>query len=155
MMVIVVLAAISCTKGGELERINSTQYTVTSLASSRQLVPGLDTTFSGTFNGFYDEQGNGLTFTIGWKDLWGAAKDTIISVNFYGPAGPAENGPLVRSLPFVSTHSASSINLGLAGIKGFTADERKDFLAGAWYFTINTKKYPNGIIRGQLAPTKQ
>ena len=150
------LSMIACTKGGTLERVNGDQYTVTSTASSKQLVPSIDTTSSGIFTGFYDEQLNNLTFTITWDDLWRATgKDTITSVNFYGPANVTANGPLVRSLPFVGTNSSASVNLGIAGSKGFTISERQDLLAGAYYFTINTKKYPNGIIRGQLATTKQ
>lgn len=149
------LLFIGCTKGGTLERINGDQYTITSAASSKQLVPAIDTTSTGTFTGFYDEQSNILTFTITWADLWRTGKDTITSVNFYGPAGVTENGVLVRSLPFVSMNNESKVNLGLAGLNGFRAGEKKDFLAGAYYFTINTKKYPNGIIRGQLAVRKQ
>jgi hypothetical protein len=155
-IIIVTSMATACTKGGKLERVSGDQYTITSTASSKQLVPAIDTTSTGTFTGFYDEQSNSLSFTIKWNDLWRTtSKDTVTSVNFYGPATAATNGELVRSLPFVSTNNAASANLGLAGLKGFTMTEQADFLAGAWYFTINTKKYPNGIIRGQLAATKQ
>jgi hypothetical protein len=155
-IIIATSITIGCTKGGKLERISGDQYTVTSTAGSKQLVPAIDTTSTGTFTGFYDEQSNILSFTITWNDLWRtASKDTITSVTFYGPASAATNGALVRLLPFVSTNNAASAHLGLAGIRGFTTDEKKDFLEGSWYFTINTKKYPNGIIRGQLAATKQ
>jgi len=152
---IAALSMIACTKGGSLQRINGDQYTITSTASSKQLVPAIDTTSTGTFTGFYDDQSNILTFSVTWNDLWRTAKDTITSINFYGPASATANGALVRSLAFVSTNSAASINLGLAGLNGFSISEKTDFLAGAYYFTINTKKYPNGIIRGQLAATKQ
>jgi hypothetical protein len=151
----IALSMIGCTKGGKLERIISNQYTITATANSRQMVPAIDTTSSGTFTGFYDDQSNILTFTITWTDLWRASKDTITSINFYGPASITENGVLVRSLPFVSTNNESKVNLGLAGLNGFRTNEKKDFLSGAYYFTINTKKFPNGIIRGQLVPTKQ
>ncbi|NLR57416.1 CHRD domain-containing protein [Chitinophaga polysaccharea] len=149
------LSLIGCTKGGTLTRANGDQYTITSTASSKQMVPAIDTTSGGTFTGFYDEQLNILTFTLSWTDLWRTNKDTITSVNFYGPAGAKENGTLVRSLPFVSTNNEANANFGLAGLDGFTMSEKKSFLAGAYYFTINTKKYPNGIIRGQLTATKQ
>ena len=155
-IVIVTSMAIACTKGGKLERISGEQYTITATAGSKQLVPAIDTTSTGTFTGFYDEQSNILSFTITWNDLWRTtSKDTITSVSFYGPATETANGALVRSLPFVSTNNAASANLGLAGISGFTMSENKDLLEGGYYFTINTKKYPNGIIRGQLAATKQ
>jgi hypothetical protein len=150
------LSIIACTKGGRLERISGDQYTITSIASSKQLVPAIDTTSTGMFAGFYDEQSNILTFTVTWDDLWQkTSKDTITSVNFYGPASATANGTLVRFLPFVNTNDSASANLGLAGSKGFTMSEKQDFLSGAYYFTINTKKYPNGIIRGQLAAIKQ
>jgi hypothetical protein len=155
-IIIITSIAVACTKGGKLERISGDQYTINSTAGSKQLVPAIDTTSTGTFTGFYDERSNVLSFTITWNDLWRtASKDTITSVNFYGPAGESTNGALVRSLPFVSTNNAASANLGLAGIRGFTMSEKTDFLEGAYYFTINTKKYPNGIIRGQLTVTKQ
>jgi hypothetical protein len=147
---------IACTKGGTLKTINGDQYTITSNASSKQMIPAIDTTSTGTLTGIYDEQTNILTFSITWTDLWRtASKDTISSINFYGPASPTANGPLVRSLSFVNTNNPGIANLGLAGLNGLTINEKKDFLAGNWYFTINTRKFPNGIIRGQLAATKQ
>jgi len=150
------LSIIACTKGGTLERVSGGQYSVTSTASSKQLVPAIDTTSTGAFTGFYDESVLLKFNSAGWNDLWRTAStDTITSVNIYGPATATANGPLVRALPFVSTNNAASANLGLAGITGFTSSEKKDFLEQAYYFTINTKKYPNGIIRGQLAATKQ
>jgi len=153
---IVSTIAVACTKGGKQERISGNQYTITSTASSKQMVPAIDTTSTATFTGFYDEQSNILSFTITWNDLWRTtSNDTITSVNFYGPAGVATNGALVRSLPFVSTNNAASANFGLAGVRGFAISEQTDFLEGAYYFTINTKKYPNGIIRGQLEAIKQ
>ena len=155
-IIFVASIAISCTKGGKQERIGGDQYNITSTASSKQMVPAIDNTSTGTFTGFYDERSNILSFTITWNDLWQTtSNDTITSVNFYGPAGAATNGALVRSLPFISTNNTASANFGLAGIRGFTISEQADFLEGAYYFTINTKKYPNGIIRGQLEAIKQ
>lgn len=153
---IAAFTALSCTKGGTLERNGGSQYTITSTAGSKQLVPAIDTTATGTLKGFYDESLNIFTFTLTWNDLWRTTGvDTIVAVNFYGPASPAQNGALVRSLPFASTNSASGINLGLAGGTGFSNTEKKYFLEGNYYYTINTKKFPNGIIRGQLAAAKQ
>lgn len=150
------IAVIGCTKGGTLERVSGNQYSINATASSKQLVPAIDTTSTGTFTGFYDDQLNILSFNVSWNDLWRtAAKDTITALNFYGPATTTTNGPLVRSVPFTSTNNAAAVNLGLAGVGGFTTVEKQRFLEGAFYFTINTKKYPNGIIRGQLVATKQ
>jgi len=156
LILIVPVSFIACTKGGTLKTNNGDQYTITSNASSKQMVPAIDTTSTGTLTGIYDEQTNIFTFSITWTDLWRtASKDTISSINFYGPANATTNGPLVRSLFFVNTNNPGSANLGLAGLNGLTLNEKKDLLAGHWYFTINTKKYPAGIIRGQLTAAKQ
>ena len=154
--IIIASIAVACTKGGKLEGIRGDQYSIASTASSKQLVPAIDTTSTATFTGLYNEQSNVFTFTVTWNDLWRTTgTDSITSVNIYGPATATANGALVRTLPFVSTNNAASANLGLAGITGFTISEKNDFLNQAYYFTINTKKYPNGIVRGQLAATKQ
>ncbi|MBE7171301.1 MAG: CHRD domain-containing protein [Williamsia sp.] len=156
LIILAMITWIACTKGGKLERIAGESYAVNATASSKQLVPAIDTTSTGTLTGFYDAQANILTYTITWNDLWrDTKKDTIVSVSFYGPATASANGTLVRSLPFVNLNRAGTVNLGLAGITGFTAEEKKNFLAGAYYFTIDTKRYPNGIVRGQLTATKK
>jgi hypothetical protein len=154
--IIAIYSILGCTKGGNLIPLQGDIYNVSSTASSKQLIPAIDTTSTGTFTGLYDAQSNILTYTIAWSDLWRtSSKDTITSINFYGPASLASNGSLVRSLPFINMNPTGSINLGLAGNTGLQESEQKDFLAGAYYFTVNTKKYPGGIIRGQFAVTKQ
>jgi hypothetical protein len=156
LMLLGIASLVACTKGGKPEGVNGALYTVTSAASSRQLVPAIDTTSTGTFSGLYDEQTNILTYTITWDDLWRTSgKDTITSISFYGPASATSNGNIVRSLPFTSTNNAGSINLGLSGNTGFTSNEKKDFLSGVYYYTINTKKFPTGIVRGQLTAIKK
>lgn len=141
----------ACTKGGKPTGVNGTVYSVSATASSKQLVPAIDTTSTATFAGLYDEQSNILTYTIAWNDLWrDTQKDTITSISFYGPATAAQNGALVRTLPFVNTNRNGSINLGLSGNTGLAVEEKNGFMSGNWYFTINTKKYTTGIVRGQL-----
>ena len=147
----VITAAASCTKGGKLSGVNGLTYAVTSSATSKQLVPAIDTTATAAFSGLYDETTNVLTYTITWKDLWlDTKKDTITSIVFYGPANAGANGAVVRTLSFVSTNKAGSVNLGLAGNTGLSDPEKNDFMSGAWYFTINTKRFATGIVRGQL-----
>ncbi len=142
---------VACTKGGKPSGVNGNMYAVTSSATSKQLVPAIDTTATAAFNGLYDETMNILTCTITWSDLWlDTKKDTITSIVFYGPATPGANGAVVRTLSFVSTNKAGSANLGLAGNTGLSDPEKIDFMSGAWYFTINTKRYTTGIVRGQL-----
>ncbi|MCS3799581.1 CHRD domain-containing protein [Niastella sp. OAS944] len=148
--------AIACTKGGKPTGVNALVYSVNATASSKQLVPAIDTTSTATFTGLYDADANTLTYSIAWTDLWrDTKKDTITSISFYGPATATENGKLVRILPFVNTNRNGSINLGLAGNTGITTDEKNAFISGSWYFTINTKRYDAGIVRGQLMLTEK
>jgi hypothetical protein len=88
--IIIILIAIgigSCTKGGKLTGVNGAIYNVTAAASSKQLIPAIDTTATAAYNGLYDETTNILTGTITWSDLWlDTKKDTITSIVFYGPA---------------------------------------------------------------------
>lgn len=148
--------AIACTKGGKPTGVTGLVYSVNATASSKQLVPAIDTTSTATFTGLYDTDANTLTCSIAWTDLWrDTKKDTITSISFYGPASATENGQLVRTLPFVNTNRNGSINLGLAGNTGITTDEKNAFISGNWYFTINTKRYGTGIVRGQLVLTEK
>lgn len=146
----------ACTKGGKPTGITGLVYSVNATASSKQLVPAIDTTSTATLTGLYDADANTLTYSIAWDDLWrDTKKDTITSISFYGPASATENGQLVRTLPFVNTNRNGSINLGLAGNTGITTDEKNAFISGSWYFTINTKRYSAGIVRGQLMLTEK
>jgi hypothetical protein len=149
-----IAAITACTKGGKPDGINGAAYSVNATASSKQLVPAIDTTSTATFTGLYDEQSNILSYTIAWNDLWrDTKKDTIVSISFYSPANATTNGTLIRTLPFVNTNRNGSVNQGLSGNTGITADEKSGFMLGDWYFTINTKRYATGIVRGQLALT--
>jgi hypothetical protein len=155
-IVLTVIITASCTKGGKLSGVNGNIYSVTAAATSKQLIPAIDTTSTASFNGLYDESTNILTSTITWTDLWrDTQKDTVTSISFYGPATTTTNGTLVRTLSFVSTNKAGSANLGLAGNTGFSDPEKSDFMSGTWYFTINTKRYATGIVRGQLTLTQK
>jgi hypothetical protein len=151
-----ILALAACTKGGKPETVNGPVYSVSATASSKQLVPAIDTMSTATFAGMYDEQTNILTYTLTWSDLWrDTKKDTITSISFYGPATATTNGPLVRTLAFVNTNRNGSVNQGLSGNTGITLDEKNGFMSGNWYFTINTKRYATGIVRGQLTLTEK
>lgn len=155
-VLIITIVIAACTKGGKLEGVQGNLYAVTSSASSEQLLPAIDTTAAATFTGLYDETANIFTCSIAWTDLWrDSKKDTITSINFYAPATASSNGPLVRTLSLVNTNRNGTVNIGLSGNTGLTGDEKGDLLAGAWYFTINTKRYAAGIVRGQLSITQQ
>ena len=41
------------------------------------------------------------------------------------------------------------------GSTTLTPQQAADLLAGRWYVTIKTEKYPNGEIRGKVAKTSR
>jgi hypothetical protein len=162
---------VSCTKGGDQGGFSGNVYTISATASCKQLIPSIDTTSTGTLTGLYDEQANVLTYTITWTDLWrdsvydavqkknvastAAQKDTLSYINLYDLASATDTGILVRSQSATNANRSSSLALSLASSTGFTPTERADFYAGKWYIVLATKKYPKGIIRGQLIAVKK
>lgn len=145
----------SCTKGGKLETINGAVYTVVGSSDGTQLVPASGSAATGSFNGWYDEQLDVLTFTLGWANIWtGTNKDAITSVSFFSPADKGANGPLHHTILFGNANATGSVNLALAGSIQLSVAEREAMYTGKCYYIIFTTNYPNGIIRGQLTATK-
>jgi len=159
---------VSCTKGGNLTGVTSgATYSVTASASSKQLIPSIDTTSTGTVSGTYDDQTNVLTYTLGWTDFFrdsvfslalnkniAAPKDTLSVIKFYGNASATDSGKLARSINIVNTNKAGSVVLTLSGNLCFLPLEKTDFLAGNWFIVLCTKRFPNGLVRGQIKPVK-
>lgn len=161
---------VSCTKGGDQSGFSGNVYTVSATASSKQLIPSIDTTSTGTLAGLYDEQANILTYTIAWNDLWrdsvydavqkknvvstAAQKDTLAYIKLYDLASATDTGVLIRSQSVTNTNRTSSLTLSLASSTAFTLTERADLYSGKMYIVLSTKKYPTGIIRGQLNTVK-
>lgn len=154
--IIALLGVMACTKGGDLYEAKGNMFTVSSAASARQLLPAIDTPSVATLSGVYDEGLNNLTFSLTWTDLWRDTKrDTITAVAFYGPASATGNGELVRSLTFINPNRNGTANLGMSGGTSFSTQQQTDFLAGSYYFIITTRRYPAGIVRGQLSLEKK
>ncbi|MDQ0641103.1 hypothetical protein QF042_004668 [Pedobacter sp. W3I1] len=146
-----VLILAGCTKGKELESLTGATYTVTGAADAVQMVPATGVNTTGTFNGWYDEQVNVLTFTLAWSNVFtGTPADAITSVKFYGPAAAGTNGTLIKTVVFANGNASGSVNLGLGGYAELSATEIPVLLNGSCYYVICTQKYPSGIIRGQL-----
>lgn len=162
---------LSCTKGGDLVRSSSNVYTISATANSKQLVPPIDTTSTGTFSGLYDEKTNIFTYTITWNDLWrdsiynavtkknvvatAAQKDVLSYIKFYKSSAAADSGIVVRSMALTNANRSSTATYCFAGSKALTATEQADLYASKWFIVLATPKYPKGIIRGQLIPVKQ
>lgn len=152
-----VLFIYSCTKGGDQLSLSGNADSVNSTLSSKQIIPIINNdTSKGSLTGWYDETANVMTFTVNWsRDISVNAKDTITSVQFYDTASATTMGSLARSIIVSNTNNSGSILLNLAGNLCFSNTEKSNFLAGKWYIVLCSKKYPNGIIRGQLVTTKK
>ena len=145
----------SCTKGKDLVSLTGATYTVTGAADGAQVVPNTGVNATGTFNGWYDEQTNVLTFTLAWANIFGGTPaDPITSVKFYGPAATGANGALMETVVFSNSNASGSVTLGLGGYAELSLSERSVLYGGGCYYVLCTQKYPNGIIRGQLKATK-
>jgi hypothetical protein len=158
---------IGCTKGGGLSGVNGITYTVTSSATSKQLIPSVDTTSTGTVAGTYDDQTNILNYTLSWADFFrdsvfsaalnkniAAPKDTLSTIKFYGTASATDSGKLARTISLVNTNKAGSLVLTLSGYLSLMNSEKADFLAGNWFIVLCTKRFPNGLVRGQIKAVK-
>jgi hypothetical protein len=49
---------------------------------------------------------------------------------------------------------SGSVTLSLIGSNNLSDSEKQDLIAGKWYYTLCTQKFPQGIIRGQLNTAK-
>lgn len=149
---IALLSINSCTKGGKLETVNGPVYDISGASSGLQMVPADTSSATGNFDGWYDEQLNVLTFTLGWTNLWtGNSKDAITGIGFYSPASAGSNGTLTHIINFSNTNVSGTVNLALAGSLQLSEPQRNDLYAGKCYYVLFTTNYPNGIIRGQLS----
>jgi hypothetical protein len=167
--VIIVAAAfmISCTKGGSYEGVSGNAYQVMAAMDGTAVVPAtVNDTTKGTFTGWYDEEANDLAFTINYKkDTTVFKKDTLVTIYLYKEKPAAAGAVAARSFAFTvnidattkptPTNISAALNFGVGGSKQLTAAEKSSFLAGQWYAVLVSKKFPNGVMGGQLQVTKQ
>ena len=92
-----------------------------------------------------------LTLNLATKDLsW-----TILSANLTSPlvsahfnlGSPGTNGPVTADVGSNSTGGLSSFMVGSTIISDA---QSQDILAGNWYLNLDTRRFPNGELRGQL-----
>jgi hypothetical protein len=153
------LSAIGCTKGGSLEGLQGDVYSITGNATGAHVVPASNATGTANLTGLFDAGANSLVYTIKWTALWTApVKDTITKANFYSAAAAGQTGDSTKSIFILSgkmLNASDSITNSLSGVLGLSDKQREDLIAGKWYYTIFTKKYPNGIVRAQLSADKK
>jgi hypothetical protein len=155
----VMLSVIACTKGGSLDGLRGDVYAISGNATGAQVVPASNATGNANFTGLFDAGANSLVYTIKWTALWTApVKDTITKANFYSAAAAGQTGDSAKSIFILSgkmLNASDSITNSLSGVLGLSDKQREDLIAGKWYYTIFTKKYPNGIVRAQLSADKK
>jgi len=83
-----------------------------------------------------------LTWTITYSGL----SRNATAAHFHGPAKEGENaGPMVP---------IKQLDRPMKGSATLTEDQSKALTGGKIYVNVHTAKYPDGEIRGQLAPAK-
>src|SRR4029077_20069108 len=105
-------------------------------------VPPVDTAGAGKADVTYDDAGKTLAWTITYSGLSGP----VTAAHFHGPAGEGENAD-----PMVTIKQLDSPMKGSATL---TEDQFKALTGGKMYINVHTAKYPDGEIRGQVAPAK-
>ena len=105
-------------------------------------VPPINSAGAGNAEVTYDDSSKMLTWTITYSGLSGNAT----AAHFHGPAIEGENaGPMVP---------IKQLDSPMKGSATLTEDQSKALTGGKMYFNVHTAKYPDGEIRGQLAPAK-
>ena len=105
-------------------------------------VPPIDSAGTGKADVTYDDASKMLTWTITYSGLSGP----VTAAHFHGPAKEGENaGPMV---------TIKQLDNPMKGSATLTEDQFKALTGGKMYFNVHTAKYPDGEIRGQLAPAK-
>ena len=105
-------------------------------------VPPIDSAATGKAEVTYDDASKMLTWTITYSGLSGNAT----AAHFHGPAKEGENaGPMVP---------ITQLDSPMKGSATLTEDQSQALTGGKMYVNVHTAKYPDGEIRGQLAPAK-
>jgi glucose/arabinose dehydrogenase len=130
-------------RGQILPRVTGVPLT-TILSGEAELPP---TGSAGTGNGTFSLDGNTLTFNVAYSGLSGPATGAHI----HGPAGGAQNASVLINLaPFNGSGFGASGNL--SGSVTLTHAQRYFLLGSQTYVNLHTAAFPNGEIRGQIAP---
>ena len=139
-LLVVAIASILSTAFASAVLAEKTAFTADLKGPSE--VPPTDSTGTGKAEVTYDDASKMLTWTITYSGLSGNA----IAAHFHGPAIEGENaGPMVP---------IKQLDSPMKGSATLTEDQSKALKGGKMYINVHTAKYPDGEIRGQLAPAK-
>ena len=86
------------------------------------------------------------TKVLEWRLSFGGLSGPVTWAYFHGPDGVGNDDAAIAPI------NATAENSPARG--GYTLTDRQaaDLLAGRWYVNIKTEKFPDGEIRGALAP---
>jgi len=103
-------------------------------------VPPTESNAKGKAEVTYDDSTKTLRWTISYYGLTGSAT----AAHFHGPAAEGANSKVMITI--------SPLPSPMKGAAILTEDQSKALLSGNMYINVHTAKYPDGEIRGQLAP---
>lgn len=139
-LIIVAIAAIFSAAVTSSVLAENTAFTADLKGASQ--VPPINNAGTGKADVTYDDASKLLTWTITYSDLSGP----VTAAHFHGPAGKGENaGPMI---------TIKQLDSPMKGSATLTEDQIKALTGGQMYVNVHTAKYPDGEIRGQLAPGK-
>lgn len=125
----------------QFDPMNPDEYLVTLTAhmSPYNVVPPVPSAATGRIDVLYDRN----TRLLRWKASWSDLSSAIVSVQFYGPAGVGETGPVTMIWP-------GPYGSRYEGRATLTAEQDIALVSGKWYVGVSTASYPHGELRGQL-----
>lgn len=107
-----------------------------------QEVPPTDTRAGGYLTAVYSTS----THILKWRLVVNGLSSPILRTEFHGPDSLGEDAALVE----LNAPYDGNMHIGSATL---TPQQAADLLAGRWYLTIKTTKFPGGEIRGKVAKT--
>ncbi len=115
--------------------------------SGARVVPATDSRGEGYFTATYRPSTKVLEYRINLVRLSGPVRQA----GLFGPAAPDQTGPQVVWIDVPFYADRSTVNDGVT----LTEQQAREVLAGLWYVSVLTEKYPDGEIRGQILPLKK
>ena len=109
--------------------------------SGQSETPPNDSKGTGTVDATYDTDTKTLTWKITYQDMSGDAT----AAHFHGPAKAGEKADPVVPIP-------DPLASPISGSATLTDAQYDDLNKGMWYFNLHTAKFPDGEVRGQMAP---
>jgi hypothetical protein len=99
-----------------------------------------------TAGGYLTAQYSTATHILKWRLVVNGLSTPITRAAFHGPdAMGTERAIVPLNLPFDGTTHVGGATL--------TEQQATDLLAGRWYIDVQTEKFPDGEIRGQVSKT--